>query len=115
MITEAQKVGEDDQAPVPFRLLEHATQQEKRMAQGLVRKDKKLFHHHNKLLRYHGLPVKKADDKSQASNKTDKEADKKVVKRSKTSNGQVSHRRSRSSPPPPRTKFPISEEPDDYF
>ncbi|KAK4301912.1 hypothetical protein Pmani_025982 [Petrolisthes manimaculis] len=115
MITEAQKVGEDDQAPVPFRLLEHATQQEKRMAQGLVRKDKKLFHHHNKLLRYHGLPMKKADDKSQASNKTDKETDKKVVKKIKSSStgGQVSHKRSRSSPPQPRTKFPISEEPDD--
>lgn len=111
MIEETQSEGEeDDHTRVNYGLMEHATVQEKRMAEGLVRKDKKLLHLHNKILRHQGLPLKKADDKSHKSDKD--QADKKGSTGSKHS-GQGSHRRSLQATPPLPTKFPISEEPED--
>lgn len=106
MIEETQSEGEEDD----HTRVTHATVQEKRMAEGLVRKDKKLLHLHNKILRHQGLPLKKADDKSHKSDKD--QADKKGSTGSKHS-GQGSHRRSLQATPPLPPKFPISEEPED--
>lgn len=111
MIEETEMESEEDELErVTFGLMEHATVQEKRMAEGLVRKDKKLLQLHNKILRHQGLPLKKADDKSHKSDKD--HVDKKSATGSKHSS-QGSHRRSLQSTPPLPTKFPISEDPDD--
>lgn len=113
MLEETQREGEEEEhTRVTFGLMEHATVQEKRMAEGLVRKDKKFLHLHNKILRHQGLPLKKADDKS---HKLDKEqADRKGATGGKHSS-QGSHKRSLQSTPPLQTKFPISEEPEDDY